>query len=58
MARKVVLLCILTFLDEQVGESEHHSVSAVEEVSTHEMGVCNGQTTAGNQRQNSLDLCL
>lgn len=36
---------ILTLLNEQIGESEHHCVSTVEEVSAQEMRVCNGQTS-------------
>lgn len=41
---KASVLLVLTLLDEQVGESEHHSVSTVEEISTQEMGAGNGQT--------------
>lgn len=55
---KQVPLGVLTLLNEQVGESEHHSVSAVEEVATQEMGACNGQTATWDQAQDSLDFCL
>lgn len=53
-----MLLRVLTLLNEQVGESEHHGVSTVQEVSTQEMGACNGQTPTRDQSQDSLDLRL
>lgn len=55
---KASVLLVLTLLDEQVGESEHHSVSTVEEISTQEMGAGNGQTPTWDHLQNSLDLGL
>lgn len=51
-------LSVLTFLNKQVGESEHHSVSTVEEVSTQEMRICNRQTSSWDQAQDSLDFSL
>lgn len=53
-----MLFSVLTLLNEQIGESEHHSVSTVEEVSAQEMGTCNGQTPTRDHLQNPLDFCL
>lgn len=53
-----MLFSVLTLLNEQIGESEHHSVSTVEEVPAQEMGACNGQTPTRDHLQNPLDLCL
>lgn len=36
---------VLTLLNEQIGEGEHHCVSTVEEVPAQEVRVCNGQTS-------------
>lgn len=37
-------LCLLTLLDEEVGQSQHDGVSAVQKVSTHQMGTSQRQT--------------
>ena len=54
----VVFYPALTLFNKQVGEGKHDGVSAVEEVTTHEVGAGDGQTAAGDQRQHTLHLSV